>query len=92
MKDLKDLNRYQKIILSACCRANKYSLGSHRSIEIIRKKIKPEYHKYLKKAIKTLVSNGFLIQHPTGRKTTYELSPKGLNACNLINNDLNKDI
>ncbi len=88
MKDLKDLNRYEKIVLSACGKANKYSLGSHRSIEIIRKKINPKQQKYVNKAMKTLVSSGFIIQHPTSRKTTYGLSPKGLNACNLLKGEL----
>lgn len=35
--------------------------------------------KPLKKSVKRLVANGFLIEHPSGRNTTYELSVLGRN-------------
>ena len=84
MKDLEALNTFIKTVLIACCKANDYSLSSHVPIGFIRKKIAKNQQKYFKKAFKTLVSSGFIIQHPTGRNVTYALSPDGLKAGKLL--------
>lgn len=80
MKELEELNTFEKTVLIACCKANGYSLSSHVPLGYIRKKIAKNHQKYFKKAFKTLVSSGFVIQHPASRNVTYALSPDGLKA------------
>lgn len=81
MKELKDLTETEKAVLLVCCNANNFSLGSHIPIEAIKKGVKKEIRsKYVKISIKKLVSNGFIIKHPTRGKITYQLSRKGLKS------------
>ena len=81
MKELEDLTEAERLVLLACCDANKFSLSSHVQLETITRRIKGLSGKYVKKVIKLLLSNGFIRLHPVGRsKKTYQLNRKGLNA------------
>jgi len=81
MKELEDLTETEKTVLFVCCDANNFSLGSHIPIEAITKRVKKEIRsKYIKISIKKLISNGFIIKHPTRGKMTYQLSKMGLKA------------
>ncbi len=84
MKELEDLKEDEKAVLLACCYANKFSLSSHVPIEGITKIIKTLPSTYVKKAIKTLLSNAFIIRSPTRGKMTYRLSKYGLKAGNKL--------
>lgn len=85
MKELEDLTEIERAVLLACCNANNFSLGSHVSIErIMRRLDKKIQRKYAKKDFKKLISNGFIVKHPTRGSMTYELSPKGLKAGNKL--------
>ena len=85
MKELEDLNNLERSVLLACCNANKFSLGSHVSIEIIRRKtsVNP---KDVKRILRMLISNGFISQHPTRGSMTYQLTKKGwIEGCQIQN-------
>ncbi|MFX0104347.1 MAG: hypothetical protein ACFE75_02510 [Candidatus Hodarchaeota archaeon] len=79
MKELEDLNETEKAVLFACCDANNFSLKSRVPIEAIAKRVQIS-GKFFKKVIRLLLSNGFIREHPSGRKTTYELTRKGWKA------------
>lgn len=81
MKELEDLTETEKAVLLACCDANNFSLGSHVPIEAIAKRVQDYVSgKFFKKAIRVLLSNGFIIKHPTRGKITYSLSRDGRDA------------
>ncbi len=84
MKDLGDLNRIERAVLLACCDANKDSKGSHAPIEAIKRSIKNLNQKQVRKVIKTLISSGFIREHPTRGGVTYNLNKKGIIACQTI--------
>ncbi len=92
MKELEDLNTFERAVLLACCKANNYSLGSHVPLGAITRKIRGVSHKYIKKVMKLLVSNGFVITHPTRRNVTYQMSKKGLEAGNILKKELENTI
>jgi len=88
MKELEDLTEIEKAVLLACCDANNFSLGSHVPIEAIKRRIGgiegKNKAKYINNVITKLLSNGFIIKKPTKNQTTYQLSKKGLEACNKL--------
>lgn len=84
MRELEDLDDIDKAILLACCDANKFSLKCHVSIPVILKKLENRLAPYFKKRFKKLCSDGFMVKHPVGHKTTYNLSKKGLKAGNQL--------
>ncbi len=85
MKELKDLNNVQKSVLMGFGYMNKFSLGAHNPKEPVIKKLNRKMNpKHVKKAFQFILSNGFIKKHPTCRKTTYELTEKGLKACNEL--------
>jgi len=92
MKELEELNTFEKRVLLACCEANEFSLGSHVSIKKIRKKIDKKQQKYLKKAMRTLISSGFVLEHPTRGEMTYRLSRDGRNACFIIKKEFENGV
>ncbi len=78
MKELEDLTETEKAVFLACCDANNFSLRSHVPIEAIAKRIQDYVSgRYFNKAIRVLLSNGFIRKHPTKGKTTYELTRNG---------------
>ena len=66
------------------CQVLDYSLSAHVPKKAITNKIKGMHPKYLRKAFNSLVSNGFIVEHPAKRSTTYELSKKGLKAGTVL--------
>ena len=80
MKELKDLTPAEKAVLIVAYYTLDRSLSSHQPKQRFLKKIIEMNPKVKKKAFNSLVSNGFLRKHPTGRNTTYELTQKGLKA------------
>ena len=84
MKELDDLNEAEEVVLFIACQVLDYSLSAHVPKKAITNKIRNMPPKYLRRAFKSLISNGFLVEHPTGGNITYELSPKGLKAGNII--------
>jgi predicted transcriptional regulator len=90
MKELEDLTDIEKAVLLACCDANGFSLGSHVPIEAIKRKLHNIQAKYLNKAEKKLLANGFIVRHPTRNQMTYQLTKKGLEAGNKLKEDFQK--
>lgn len=84
MKELDDLNEAEEVVLFIACQVLNYSLSAHVPKKAITNKIKNMHPKYLKKAFKSLISNGFLRLHPSGRNPTYQLTRKGMKAGNII--------
>ena len=84
MKELDDLNEAEEVILFIACQVLNYSLSAHVPKKAITNKIKNMHPKYLRRGFSSLISNGFLVEQPTGGNITYKLSPKGLKAGNII--------
>ena len=80
MKELEDLTPAEISILVIAYNVLNHSLHDHRPKQMILKKIVNMNPQLKKKAFNSLISNGFLRKHPTGRNTTYELTKKGLKA------------
>lgn len=90
MKELEDLTEFECVVLLACCDANRFSLNSHVQLEKITRRIKGVSGKYIKKAIKLLLSNSFIRIHPVGRsRKSYQLNKKGLIAGMKIRDEIN---
>lgn len=92
MKELKDLDKFHGVVLSACCKANNYSLGSHVPIEAIVKLVEKNQQQYVKLVVKTLVSNDFIRKKPTSRKNTYGLSRYGLKSGIILKKEFENNI
>jgi len=88
MKELKDLITIEKEVLLTFCDANNYSLHSHVPIEAVTRRLRNLSSKLTKKAIKTLLTNGFIMKHPTRHKITYQLTKKGLHSGNQVKSDM----
>ena len=89
MKELEDLTELERLVLLACCDANRFSLSSHVQLEKITKRIVGVESKYIKKAIKLLLSNGFIRLDPVGRsRKTYQINKKGLVAATQIRDEI----
>lgn len=84
MKELDDLIEPEESVLLIACHILDYSLSAHVPKKAITNKIKDMHPKYLRKAFNSLVSNGFLVEHPAKKNTTYGLSKKGLNAGTIL--------
>ncbi|MFW9972969.1 MAG: hypothetical protein ACFFDF_22480 [Candidatus Odinarchaeota archaeon] len=84
MKEVDDLIEQEEIVLFIACQVLDYSLSAHVPKKAITNKIKDMNPKYLRKAFNSLISNGFLVEHPTRRNITYGLTPKGLRAGTII--------
>lgn len=84
MKELNDLNESEEVVLFMACQVLNYSLTARVPKKRITNKIRDMHPKYLRKAFKSLVSNGFLVERPSGRNVTYGLTPKGLKAGTII--------
>ncbi len=57
----------------------KYSKHAHPKEETILKGLKKDFRGLGKVALKRLLKEGYIIQHPTAGGMTYNLSPKGIN-------------
>lgn len=79
MKECEDLNSTEIAVLIICCDVCDNSLNCHVSREKITKKIQ------LKKPIKilkTLISSGFIVKHPTRGSMTYAITKRGIDCVN----------
>ena len=70
MKELEELTEAEEVVLFMACQILDYSLIARVPKQRITKKVRNMPPKYLKKAFKSLVSNGFLRLHPSGRNPT----------------------
>lgn len=86
MKELDDLIEAEEIVLFMACQVLNYSLTARVPKKRITNKIRNMPPKYLKNAFKSLVSNGFLRLHPSGRNPTYQLTRKGMKAGTILYN------
>ena len=91
LKELEDLSGYEKYVLLECCEILDWSLHSRLALQYFTKRINKSQQKYVKKAIKTLVSSGFISQHPSGRTMTYQLTIDGRDAGLLIKKESKND-
>lgn len=91
LKDLEDLSGFEKHVLLKCCELLDWSLHSRLALQYLTKKIDKSNQKYIKKVIKGLVSNGFIIEHPSGRNITYRLSREGRDAGYIIKRESEND-
>jgi len=87
MKELEKLTETEKSVLLACYDANNFSLSSHVPKEAIMRRLRNLNPKYRKKAFNVLLSSGFILKKPTGKKITYGLTKKGLTAGNRLKED-----
>lgn len=86
MKEIDDLTEAEEVVLFMACQVLNYSLSAHVPKKAITNKIKDLDPKYLRKSFKSLVSNYFLVEHPTSRSTTYGLTKKGIEAGTILYN------
>ena len=82
MKELKDLTDAEKSVLIVSYFKLDKSLSCHQPKQKIFKGITNIKPNLRNRAFKSLVSNGFLREHPTKGNTTYNLPLKGLKAAN----------
>ena len=83
MKECEDLNSSEIAVLIICCDVCNNSTNCHRPREDIIKKVQ------LKKPIKilkTLISSGFVVKHPTSGSMTYAITRKGIDCVNRFKN------
>jgi hypothetical protein len=74
------LTAMEQAALKALADACDYSLHAHVPTEAVTCKVKKHLRGDMKEALKKLVRLGFCIKHPTGRSTTWSLTPEGLAA------------
>jgi len=84
MKEFEDLTEIERRVLVQFCQANNYSLSSHIPIEAVNLNIRGVHPKHIRRAVKELISSGFILKHPTGRQTTYKISRDGLRGGNRL--------
>lgn len=91
MKTFEELTDLEKSVLLIWGRELNYSTTAHYPKQRIEKRLKTNLpgilHKDLKRINKTLISSGFITQHPARRNTTYSLSIDGLKCCNILKNE-----
>ena len=86
MKELDDLTEAEEVVLFMACQVLDYSLSAHVPKKAITNKIKDLHPKYLRKAFNSLLSNGFLVEHPARRNITFGLTRKGMKAGSILYN------
>jgi len=74
----------EKAALQALADACDYSLKAHVPIEAITSRFPRYLRGDAKKALKKLRRKGYCRKHPAGRKTTWQLTPNGLNIARAI--------
>ncbi|MHA1195764.1 MAG: hypothetical protein ACTSRH_04420 [Promethearchaeota archaeon] len=88
MKELEDLTDVEKAVLVVACKKLNGSTNCHQTRQRILKGVQNVRPRLKNKAFQSLVSNGFLREHPTKGSTTYNLTQKGLiSAYKLLNDD-----
>ena len=84
MDSLDDLNAIEKVVLAVVCKVNNLSLKAHTPPEKIVKKIRIQGKKYVKKALKSLRSKGYIRYHFISGGNTIQLTKKGQIACKKL--------
>ncbi len=79
MKECEDLNSSEIAVLTICCDVCDNSPHCHVSREKITKKV--QLRKPIK-ILKKLISNGFIVKHPTSGSMTYAITKKGIDCIN----------
>ena len=95
MKTFKQLTDLDRTVLFIWGRELDYSTTAHFTLQKIKKRIKSQIKildKDLKRSMKTLINSGFFVKHPTGRSTTYHLSPKGRRCSNIVKRENEENI
>jgi len=78
------LSPLEQAALKAVADACHYSLGAHVPIEAVTRRFPRYLRGDAKKALKKLRAKGYCIEHPTGRNTTWQLTPEGLKTANQV--------
>jgi hypothetical protein len=74
------LNELEIAVLVSLCKATKTSLSAHVPQPYFMKRFQNQM-RMAKRALHSLISSGYVIQHPTQGETTYGLSREGLDIC-----------
>ena len=83
VSDIDELNDLQKAILVSLCSATKGSKGSHLPKPAFMKKIQLQGRK-ADRALRELITLGYMKKHPTRGETTYELDERGFMVCRVL--------
>jgi len=81
LDEYNNLTNLEKLILYYCGKANNFSEHSHIPKEFFINKVKKIENikeRIINRAFKQLISQGFILKHPTRGGETYNLTPKGL--------------
>jgi hypothetical protein len=73
----------KKAALQALADACNYSLSAHVPVEAVTRKFRTHLRGDVKKALKELRREGYCLEHPTGRNTTWQLTSTGLNMARM---------
>ena len=91
MKTFEELNPMEKAVFLIWGKQLDFTTTAHFPIQKINKKIKRVLPKLKDKDIRrinrTLITSGFILEHPTRRNTTYNLSHEGLRHCEFLRDD-----
>ena len=88
LKELAELNQHERYILFICGDTCGYSLSCRVPLNAIKTRLRRMRPKTFRRSFHTLLSNGFVRKHPSSRNPTYELTRKGLKACNILRDEL----
>ncbi len=91
MKEFEELLPRERAVLLIWGKELDYSLSKHISIKKINQKIKSVHNEIrdndIRRINKMLIASNFVIKHPAGRNTTYELSPEGRKCCLILKDE-----
>lgn len=74
------LRRFEVAVLQSVCKATKMSKASHVPEQAFLKRF-PGAEREARKALKKLISLGYVKMHPTRGGMTYDLTDDGWNLC-----------
>lgn len=77
------LSQIEQATLKALADGCNYSLNAHVPKEAVTSKFPKHLRGDVKKTLKKLRSKGYCTKHPTGRKTTWQLTPNGLRVARM---------
>ena len=78
MPKRKNIEELEIAVLLSLYSKVKYSKHAHQKEETILKGLRKDLRGLGKIALKNLVREGYIVQHPTSGGMTYNLSPKGI--------------
>jgi hypothetical protein len=74
----------EQAALKALADACNYSLHAHVPTEAVTHRVAKNLRGEVKRALKELRKRGLCLIHPTGRSTTWQLTPEGLTVAKTI--------